>query len=87
MTGLFSIHTPGINFRIETGFNSQHFPNLNSNSMERNRIAEGFKQLERAGWTDLIDKRWKGNVIAELKNNVLGITEEEIQEILSVVLW
>ena len=55
--------------------------------MERNRIAEGFKQLERAGWTDLIDKKWKGNVIAELKNHVSGITEEEIQEILDVVLW
>lgn len=55
--------------------------------MERNRIAEGFKQLERAGWSDFIDKKWKGNVITELKNNVSGITEEEIQEILSVVLW
>ena len=81
------MHAPGTNFRIETGFNSRHFPNLNFNNMERDRIAEGFKQLERAGWTDLIDKKWKGNVIAELKNNVSGITEEEIQEILDVVLW
>lgn len=55
--------------------------------MERDRIAEGFKQLENAGWSDLIDKKWKKTVIEELKNNVSGITEEEIQEILDVVLW
>lgn len=54
--------------------------------MERNRIAEGFKQLEKVGWTDLIDKKWKEDVIKELKN-VSGITKEEIQEILNVVLW
>jgi len=81
------MYAPGTNFRIETGFNSRHFPNLNSNNMERDRIAEGFKQLENAGWSDLIDKKWKKTVIEELKNNVSGITEEEIQEILDVVLW
>ena len=55
--------------------------------MKRNRITEGFKQLENAGWSDLIDKKWRGTVIEELKNNVSGITDEEIQEILDVVLW
>ena len=54
--------------------------------MERNRIAEGFKLLENKGWTDLIDKKWKNNVIKELQE-VEGITEEEINEILEVVLW
>ena len=54
--------------------------------MERNRIAEGFKLLEEKGWTDLIDKKWKNDVIKELRK-VEGITEEEINEILETVLW
>jgi hypothetical protein len=54
--------------------------------MERNRIAEGFKLLENKGWSDLIDKRWKKEVIKELQE-VEGITEEEINEILETVLW
>ena len=54
--------------------------------MKRNRIAEGFKLLENKGWTDLIDKKWKNDVIKELQE-VEGITEEEINEILETVLW
>ena len=54
--------------------------------MERNRIAEGFKLLENKGWSDLIDKKWKKDVIKELQE-VEGITEEEINEILEIVLW
>ena len=54
--------------------------------MEKNRIAEGFKLLEHKGWTDLIDKKWKNDVIKELQE-VEGITEEEINEILETVLW
>lgn len=54
--------------------------------MERNKIAEGFKLLENKGWTDLIDKKWKKEVIKELQE-VEGITEEEINEILETVLW
>lgn len=54
--------------------------------MRNDRISAGFKQLEKAGWTDLIDSRWKDEVIKELKV-VPDITDEEIQEILDVVLW
>ena len=54
--------------------------------MERNRIVEGFKLLENKGWSDLIDKKWKNDVIKELQE-VEGITEEEIDEILETVLW
>ena len=50
------------------------------------RIRQGFKVLEDAGWSDLINKKWKKDVIKELKT-VPDITEEEIQEILDVVLW
>ena len=54
--------------------------------MERNRIAEGFKLLENKGWSDLIDRRWKDDVIKELQK-VEGITNEEIVHILKTVLW
>ena len=50
------------------------------------RIRQGFKVLEDNGWSDLIDKKWKKDVIKEL-NTVPDITEEEIQEILEIVLW
>lgn len=53
---------------------------------KRDRIAEGFKLLEKKGWTDLIDKKRKNDVIKELQE-VEGITEEEINEILETVLW
>ena len=50
------------------------------------KIRQGFKVLENAGWSDLIDKKWKKDVIKELKK-VPDITEEEIEEILNIVLW
>ena len=55
--------------------------------MKESRITRGFKCLEAAGWTDLIDSRWKEDVIKELKKEVPDITEEEINEILETVLW
>ena len=54
--------------------------------MKRDRIAEGYKLLEDKGWSDLIDRRWKEDVIKDLKE-VDGITDEEIEHILETVLW
>lgn len=54
--------------------------------MKRDKIAEGYKLLEDKGWSDLIDRRWKEDVIKELKE-VAGITDEEIAHILETVLW
>ena len=53
---------------------------------KRDRIAEGYKLLEEKGWTDLIDKKWRKDVIKDLQE-VDGITDEEINEILETVLW
>lgn len=50
------------------------------------RIRQGFKVLEDNGWSDLIDKRWREDVIKELRT-VPDITEDEINEILETVLW
>lgn len=50
-------------------------------------ITNAFRCLEAAGWSDLIDKRWKNDVVKELKEGVPGITDDEIKQILEVVLW
>lgn len=54
--------------------------------MKKDRIAEGYKLLESKGWTDLIDKRFRKDVIKDLQE-VDGITNEEIIHILETVLW
>lgn len=54
--------------------------------MTRNLIREGYQLLENKGWGDLIDGRWKEDVIKDLQE-VDGITDEEINEILETVLW
>ena len=54
--------------------------------MKRDKIAEGYQLLESKGWSDLIDKRFRKEVIKDLQE-VEGITEEEINEILETVLW
>ena len=54
--------------------------------MKRDRIAEGYRLLENKGWSDLIDKRFRKDVIKDLQE-VEGITNEEITHILETVLW
>lgn len=54
--------------------------------MKRDRIAEGYRLLEDKGWTDLIDRKFREEVINDLQE-IDGITEKEINEILETVLW
>lgn len=54
--------------------------------MKRDRIAEGYRLLEDKGWTDLIDRKFREEVINDLQK-IDGITEKEINEILETVLW
>ena len=54
--------------------------------MKRDKLLEGYRLLENKGWSDLIDKRWREDVIKELQE-VEGITNEEIAHILETVLW
>ena len=54
--------------------------------MKKDRLLEGYQLLENKGWSDLIDRRWKKDVIKDLQE-IDGITEEEINEILETVLW
>ena len=54
--------------------------------MKRDKLSEGYRLLENKGWSDLIDRKWKDNVIKDLQE-VEGITNEEIVHILETVLW
>lgn len=54
--------------------------------MEKDKLSEGYRLLESKGWTDLIDKRFRKEVIKDLQK-VEGITNEEITHILETVLW
>lgn len=55
--------------------------------MRTDNITKAWSVLEQKGWSDLIDKKWKKDVIRDLKDGVPGITEEEIKEILEICLW
>ena len=50
------------------------------------KITEGLQELERKGWSDIIDSRWREEVIKDLKE-ITDITDEDINEILKIVLW
>lgn len=54
--------------------------------MKKDKLSEGYRLLENKGWSDLIDRKWRDYVIKDLQE-VDGITDEEINEILETVLW
>lgn len=55
--------------------------------MNNDRITKAWNVLREKGWSDLIETRYRKNVIKDLKEGVPGITQEEIQSILDVCLW
>ena len=42
--------------------------------------------LEEKGWSELIDSRWKKDVIKEIKNKFPNIPDEDLNEVLNLVL-
>jgi hypothetical protein len=42
--------------------------------------------LEEKGWSELIDSRWKEDVIKEIKNKFPNIPDEDLNEVLNLVL-
>lgn len=51
------------------------------------KVGDCLKFLEEKGWSELIDKKWKKDVIKDLKEEFPDIDKETIGEVLSVVLW
>ena len=54
----------------------------------RNRdiVREGLLCLQEQGWSDLIDSRWRDDVIKEIKGRLPNISDEDLNEILKLVL-
>ena len=52
----------------------------------RDVVREGLLCLQEEGWSDLIDSRWKDDVIKEIKGRLPNISDEDLNEILNLVL-
>jgi hypothetical protein len=55
-------------------------------TMNKDIVREGLLCLQEEGWSDLIDSRWKDDVIKEIKGRIPNISDEDINEILKLVL-
>lgn len=54
--------------------------------ISKDMVSEALLYLEEQGWSDLIDSRWKEDVINEIKNKFPNISDEELNEVLNLVL-
>ena len=54
--------------------------------MNKDIIQDALLYLETQGWSDLIDSRWKEDVIKEIKDKIPNIPDEELNEVLKLVL-
>ena len=52
----------------------------------RDIVREGLLCLQEQGWSDLIDSRWRDDVIKEIKERLPNISDEDLNEILKLVL-
>ena len=49
-------------------------------------VSNMLKVLEILGWSDLIDSRWRDDVIKEIKTYIPNISDTDLNEILNLVL-
>lgn len=49
-------------------------------------VREGLLCLQEQGWSDLIDSRWRDEVIYEIKSRIPNISDEDLNYILKSVL-
>lgn len=49
-------------------------------------VSNCLRYLETSGWSDLIDSRWKDQVVHELRVGFPDIDEETIVKVLNLVL-
>lgn len=54
--------------------------------MNRDRIREVLLYLEDSGWSDLIDSRWKNDLVKEIMEKFPNIEGEVLEEVLKLVL-
>ena len=49
-------------------------------------VSKALIFLENEGWSDLIDKKWKKEIIKTLKNNFSDMDKETLEHVLDCVL-
>ena len=54
--------------------------------MSKDMVREGLLCLQEEGWSDLIDSRWRDDVIKEIKSRIPNISDTDLNEILNLVL-
>ena len=54
--------------------------------IEYDLVSKALRHLENAGWSDLIDKRWKKDIIKTLKSNFPDMDKETLEHVLECVL-
>lgn len=54
--------------------------------MSKDIVREGLLYLQEQGWSELIDSRWRNDVIKEIKTRLPNISDEDLNEILNLVL-
>lgn len=50
-------------------------------------VSKALIHLENAGWSDLIDKRWKKQITQDLSKNFPDMNKATLEEILNSVLF
>lgn len=60
--------------------------NTKQQKEELNEVSKCLQYLEDAGWSDLIDSRWKNQVTDELMKQFPNISDEVLARVLNLVL-
>lgn len=58
-----------------------------SNKLNSDLVSDMLEFLERQGWSDLIDAKWKGDVLLQLEIAFPGVPKEIIQKVLNIVIY
>ena len=55
--------------------------------MKEVTVKEVLLYLQEAGWSDLVDERWKNKLEAEIKTKFEYIKQEVLDEVLELVIY
>lgn len=57
------------------------------NLIDKQLSSQVLKYLENIGWSELIDERWKDDVIEIIKTNFPQINKETLNHILKIIIY
>jgi len=59
----------------------------NRNMIDFDLLSKALRLLQDRGWSDLIDKKYKNEVVDTIKQEFPEINKETMDEVLNCVLW